>query len=176
MKEKQKVRSSSLANLKVLTIEERGIQEAYLQEKFFDHVTDEIKSVGLFLNFPFEFHTESLIEELKKQGKDIYVPRVEDNAIVFLAYDETTLELSKFGLMEPSLDSKSTKPDLLLVPALAYNEAGFRVGFGGGYYDRYLEDFSGISIGLAYDFQRKEFPVEKFDQPVNYVYFYEEKK
>lgn len=57
--------------------------------------------------------------------------------------------------------------DLVIVPGLLYNRAGYRVGFGGGYYDRFLKDYRGYTISLAFSFQLIDhLPHEEYDIPV----------
>lgn len=79
-----------------------------------------------------------------------------------------------FGLDEP--DVKKTTPvkkdaiDLLIVPGLVFTKKGYRVGFGGGYYDRYLTDFTQPTVSLVHTKQFVEdFPIEPFDIPVQYL-------
>jgi len=58
----------------------------------------------------------------------------------------------------------------LIVPGLVFNEKGYRIGFGGGFYDRFLADYHGKTVSLAFDFQvMKEIPTESFDLPVQII-------
>jgi len=60
--------------------------------------------------------------------------------------------------------------DVLVVPGIGFDEMGRRIGFGKGYYDRVLETFSGMAIGLAYEFQiLKEIPCDPLDRPCHWV-------
>ena len=62
------------------------------------------------------------------------------------------------------------KIDLLIVPIVAYDKNHNRLGYGGGYYDRYLKDYCGNVIGLAFNFQQVEnLPVENFDLPIKII-------
>ncbi len=59
--------------------------------------------------------------------------------------------------------------DLLLVPGLAFNREGYRIGYGGGYYDRFLSSFKGQTVSVILDAQLMKIPVDDFDQPVHKI-------
>ena len=75
------------------------------------------------------------------------------NFMFIESFDE--LEIGKFGILEPKNHLKKvfdfSKPALCVVPGLCFDKNGFRVGYGGGYYDRFLCKFKGLSAGLCYD-------------------------
>ena len=92
----------------------------------------------------------------------------------FVVYTKATpMELSSFGLREPAQDLVAISKgdiDLIIVPGLAYCESGFRVGFGGGYYDRFLTDYEGDTISLVLNEQKiNSFKVDSFDIPINHL-------
>lgn len=79
-----------------------------------------------------------------------------------------------FGTSEPSPDTVRMKPDMVLAPMLAFDRLGYRLGYGGGFYDRTLEDLRAggrvLAIGLAFEVQRMdEVPIEAFDQKLDMV-------
>src|SRR5699024_8900956 len=79
-----------------------------------------------------------------------------------------------FGMEEPVPEKtqkiEKQQIDLMIVPGLIYNESGYRIGFGGGYYDRFLSDFSHATLALLHSDQLvSSFPVEKFDIPVAFL-------
>lgn len=63
--------------------------------------------------------------------------------------------------------------DLIHVPGLVFQSTGYRIGYGGGYYDRYLADFAGKTVSTIYSIQQKEFQPDAFDQAVQEVLVYE---
>ena len=94
----------------------------------------------------------------------------------FVLYEPEKLERNSFGLLEPQGDFTILEPsqiDLIHVPGLAFNTSGYRVGYGGGYYDRYLEHFPGHTISTIYPCQIQNFQPEHYDIPVEEVLIYE---
>jgi len=60
-------------------------------------------------------------------------------------------------------------PSAVIVPMLAFDKNNYRLGYGGGYYDRYLKDYDGLKIGLAFDEQYGELCIESFDMPLDII-------
>ncbi len=104
-----------------------------------------------------EINTRPIIERAFESEKRVAVPKTEGNGhmnFVFIeSFDE--LEIGRFGILEPKNHLKKvfdfSKPALCIVPGLCFDKDGFRVGYGGGYYDRFLCKFKGLSAGLCYD-------------------------
>lgn len=122
-------------------------------------------SYFIYNSFGSEASTKLIIDELLSQQKPIFLPRVEGENIVAVPYGKT--KLGSFGIEEPLGDSVSVLPDLCVIPLLAVNERGYRLGYGGGYYDRYLKDKLTLKVGIGYDFQIADFEEEPFDVPLN---------
>lgn len=90
-----------------------------------------------------------LVEWLKKGNKKIYFPRIHGESLSFDSFHPL---------------------DLIVVPGIAFDKRGYRIGFGKGYYDRFLSDYTGIKVGFAYDFQVLEsIPHESWDIAMNYI-------
>lgn len=105
-----------------------------------------------------EVKTRLLIEQAWKDGKKMAAPRVDGDGIMYYYYIESfeDLEQGSFGIMEPkkSCPLCETEEGLLLMPGVAFDASCHRVGYGGGYYDRYLERHPGlVHIALAFEFQ-----------------------
>ena len=84
------------------------------------------------------------------------------------------LKINKYGIPEP-LSKKITYPDVLLVPLVGYDDKLNRLGYGGGFYDRYISKIEKnkkiIKIGLAYSFQRlKKIPINSHDKKLDYIF------
>ena len=111
-----------------------------------------------------EARTDRLIEELSALGKKVYLPRVEGENIVAVPYGN--LKKGAFGIDEPEGEAYYGAIDVVVVPLLAINSRGFRLGYGKGYYDRFLSANKAFAVGYGYDFQRDEFDEDKWDMPV----------
>ena len=124
-----------------------------------------------------EVDTLGLIYDMFSQGKSVIVPRCMPGAhnlsgIRIHSLDE--LKLSKFGVMEPDYDpAKEVNPDrldMVIVPLLAFDRNGGRIGFGAGYYDSLLSRCNCLSVGFAYAFQEVEYiPIEKHDRKLTII-------
>lgn len=117
--------------------------------------------------------TSRLIGELVKRGKTVGLPRMlPEHRMEVRRYDpDRPLVKVSFGISEPGEDCPLLDRediDLVLVPNLCYDRLGYRLGFGGGYYDRWLEGFSGVKVGLCREaVLREAVPTEAHDAKVD---------
>ena len=111
-------------------------------------------NILMYHSLPDELFTHDFIEKWHAR-KHFFLPRVNGVNLDILPYDRATLRLGSFHIEEP--DGQNTtdisKIDMIVVPAVAYDRKGNRVGRGKGYYDRLLMACKAIKIGMAYDFQ-----------------------
>ena len=104
----------------------------------------EAKSVGIF--YPKEIEI-NLLSLCNLEDKDFFLPRTESNFMEFYKFEgEEFLEKGRFGILEPNLYSEKGLPDLIVVPALCADLRGFRLGWGKGFYDKYLKNYEGKII------------------------------
>ena len=122
-----------------------------------------------------EVDTHELIRVLLKHKKRVVVP-IAEKATKLMKHSElfslSELVGGAYGILEPRMYRPVSASDLqvVVVPALAVDRNGNRLGFGAGFYDRFLQDISLPTIALAYDFQIiKEVPQETTDIPVSFV-------
>ena len=124
-----------------------------------------------------EIDTVPLAKSALLSGKRVAFPVTrEDGRMDFRLVEnpERELEPGRFGIPEPLpscpllVKSREARSTLIVVPALAYDREGYRLGYGKGYYDRYLEDFPIASVGLVYsDFIAERLPRGRFDRAVD---------
>lgn len=106
-----------------------------------------------------EVDTKPLIEGLLAEGKTVLVPIANaDRTLSWsLLWSLSELAAGRFGILEPvPVFGRITQPPvhaLVLVPGIAFSRKGHRIGYGGGYFDRFLQTHEGLKIGLAYDLQ-----------------------
>jgi 5-formyltetrahydrofolate cyclo-ligase len=127
-------------------------------------------SVGAYFALGSEVRTDLIISEAIKLGKIIALPRVEGESISFYRYSDGNLVKGQFGIMEPLPQAKVKAIDLLIVPGIAFDRRGYRLGYGKGYYDKFLSKSPTVSIGLAYSIQLVEnLPHGSHDQRMNAI-------
>ena len=139
------------------------------------------RSVMLYLSFENEIDSAEIVKDCFKDGKRVIVPFC-DNSDMSITPTEikdrnTDLHISKMGYAQPKRELLNpvdvSDIDLIILPGIAFDRKGYRVGFGAGYYDRFLGqvNFSIPTIGLAYDFQIIDsfIEVEAYDIPIDYV-------
>ena len=128
--------------------------------------------IATYLPLPHEFNTILFIKQAQTDGKRILIPKTYRNGrMVFMDYDPNDLELTAFGLWEPRSERvvEQTHIDLIHVPGVAFNKKGYRIGYGGGYYDRYLAEFQGKTVSTIYPCQLTDFQPDNYDIPVQEV-------
>ena len=175
-KVKQILRGQMRQALAELSDQERAWSDGELIQRFLDHPKlDQAQTVMLYYGVGHEIRTEGLIQTLLDQGKTVCLPKclpenqMEARAITSLE----DLAPDRYAIPAP----KDTCPvvereklDLILVPGLCFDSRGSRLGQGGGYYDRYLEDYDGVTIGLCReDFFQVNLPREPLDAWVRFV-------
>lgn len=122
----------------------------------------------------------SLPDEIPTEGflcrwageKSLYLPRVDGDRLEILAYDSCRLATGAFRILEPTGDKicDVSEIDLIIVPAVAFDRNGNRLGRGKGYYDRLLRNAGCKKIGVAYDCQLLDrIPAEPHDVPMDII-------
>ena len=171
---KSELRKQVLQEMKALSQEQKQAIDQALTERLLQHpFYQEAKIIATYLSFPHEFQTQGLIEQALKDGKKVLIPKTYPKGrMEFVVYNPQQLAKTSFGLLEPQGDLEVVEPsqiDLIHVPGLAFTTEGYRIGYGGGYYDRYLEHFAGHTMSTIYPCQVQEFNSEDHDIAVQEV-------
>ena len=136
------------------------------------------KSIKIALYYPSNFELNILkILELKYfLAQDILLPIIEKNNLMkfFMWKKNEVLSVNKFGMLEP-VKTKSKVPDLILIPTLAFDKEKFRLGYGKGFYDRYLNKYLKqnkdiLTVGIAFSFQKHhKLPINHNDVKLDFI-------
>ncbi|EKT55895.1 5-formyltetrahydrofolate cyclo-ligase [Providencia sneebia] len=176
---RQKIRQSIRKMRKELTEIQQQIAAQEIADKAITHPQiTQAQNIALFLSFDGEIDTQPLIDKLWQQGKQVYLPVLHPfnrHNLLFLRYTpETLLVKNRFNIAEPSLDVTQVLPindlDIMLIPLVAFDSEGQRLGMGGGFYDRTLSHWQQKNfypIGLAHECQQVEkLPCAHWDIPL----------
>lgn len=125
----------------------------------------------MYHSLPDEVLTHEFIDRWHTR-KHFYLPRVNGVNLDILPYDRSRLHLGSFNIEEPQGDNTVDIDtiEMIVVPGVAYDRAGNRLGRGRGYYDRLLRDARAVTVGVAYACQMcDDIEPEPFDVPVHYI-------
>ncbi|WP_445490426.1 5-formyltetrahydrofolate cyclo-ligase [Niallia sp. 03133] len=173
--EKNNVREQIKKELLSIKKEEhKRLSQQIAENLYHDSSFKQAKSIGITIsNYP-EVDTNAIIHTCWQLGKSVSVPKClpKTKEMVFRKLESfDQLEKVYSNLFEP-IEQKTeatehNEIDLLVVPGLGFMTNGYRIGFGGGYYDRYLTKYQGMTISLAFQKQlMRNLPMESHDQPV----------
>ena len=134
----------------------------------------EAKTIYGYLPYNQEVRTVPILQQAWADGKRVAVPKVYGDEMKFIYLsDLTQVAVGYAGIPEPMADGPVADDPmaLVLMPGLAFDKEGHRIGYGGGFYDKFLTEEPGhLTVALCYDFQMvKELPTEEFDIPVDLV-------
>ena len=171
---KAELRKQVLQEMKAIPQKQKIAMDLVLTERFLQHpFYQEAKTIATYLSFPHEFQTQGLIDQALRDGKKVLIPKTYPKGRMdFVVYDPQKLVKTSFGLLEPQGELEvveASQIDLIHVPGLAFTTEGCRIGYGGGYYDRYLEHFTGHTLSTIYPCQVQDFITENHDIPVQEV-------
>lgn len=146
---------------------------SYYSNQIIDKITNDInyqnsKIIGIYMPINNEI---DLLDLLKDKSKQFVVPKIEGTEIVFIKIDEKTNYISnQYKILEPTNGNRVNHIDYLITPAVAINK-NFRLGYGGGYYDRYLANHRpNYVVGVIYHFQEVDFEIDIHDQKLDYFF------
>lgn len=132
----------------------------------------EAQHIAGYYAISYEMDLGPSFDLLRKLGKRLYLPRVEERRMLFYdVTDRPALVVSRWGIPEPSSDLPlMTEVDVVLCPGLLFDTQGGRLGYGGGYYDRWLElhpDVLRLGVGFNDQWTDEALPLEEYDRPMH---------
>ena len=139
---------------------------------------NKVDYVGSFMSIRSEISTNQLNKAILDIKKKLAFPSIEKNSETLIFKKTNSLKnfkLGKFNIPEPKNDNKEIIPQLFFVPCLGFDLKGYRIGYGGGFYDKTFEKLNKLNllfytVGFAYDDQKQnELPIEKFDYKLDFV-------
>ena len=176
---KKEFRKKQIVIRKKLFSNINKVFDEYLFEELFKKINFETTNiVSSFISINTEICTSELNNYLLKKNKILCLPTIlkKDYHLVFRNFINNDDLIEGFmKIKEPPINSEIVIPELIFVPCLAFDNFGFRLGYGGGYYDRTFSFLKNnkrkfISVGYAFDGQKvTEVPKDKFDIKLDYV-------
>jgi 5-formyltetrahydrofolate cyclo-ligase len=174
-RDKRRVRNAVRGERDALPLDVREERAERVVRRFLDlPEVRRARTIMLFSSFGSEVPTGSLIERLHSRGVVVALPRIEGAALAPVPYapgDPTTT--TSFGAEEPVADARLVPStiDVVGVPGVAFDREGRRIGYGGGYYDRFLRGLPAFTVGLVFGFQvvDQDLPAGRFDLPVDAI-------
>ena len=171
--------SKSIIRRKVISLRKHNFNKNYKInfEKFFSFlkVKTSLKKIGGYYSSNFEMDDLEILDLLNKKNYKIFLPKIEkNNQMNFYSWSNSEpLLINKYGIPEPA-SKKIVYPDILLIPLVAYDDNLNRLGYGGGFYDRYITKIEEIKkiikVGLAFSYQRvKKVPIDQYDKKLDFI-------
>lgn len=175
--DKKTLRKELLLKRKEIPQEKKAIYDKEISKKIIE--TDFFKKaeqVLVFASTDFEFDTRYIIDYCRLQNKKVFFPLCTDrngNMEFLKVHSENELQLGMYNILEPISACEKyiqEKNDLVIVPCLSADKNKNRIGYGKGYYDRFLKNFKGVSISPCYnEMIYSEIPTDKFDIKINII-------
>ncbi|WP_323704750.1 5-formyltetrahydrofolate cyclo-ligase [Mammaliicoccus sp. Dog046] len=174
MNEKKTLRNNILTKMKELNLNSKHKYDLNLRQQLFNHNKyKQANRVAIVMSMDHEVDTLPIIKQMLKENKKVYVPQTdyEKKNMVF----QRLINLDTISKDEKGIKYINDKTevcddlDLIIVPGVIYRKDGYRIGYGGGYYDKYLSQYEGDTLSLAYKFQVQHFEIEEHDVPVDEI-------
>lgn len=179
--EKAALRKETLVKLKRLAAnpEEKAQYEAATQQRLFaSELWRQAQTVAVYYSLAYEFDMKRIMTRGWEEQKVMLTPKVFPNRIMefHATFPETEVLRTNFGVLEPVADHLflPDEIDLIIVPGVVFSETGYRIGFGGGYYDTFLANYHGVTCSLVFAEQiNNSWEPEAFDRPVQQLFWTE---
>ena len=143
--------------------------------RFFNNNKINFKNIGGYYPYNHEIDDLEILNFFRNKKAKISLPIIkENNQMDFFEWmNNDPLKINKYGIAEP-ISTKKIYPDVIFVPLVGYDDNLNRLGYGGGFYDRYLEKIANIKkvlkIGLGFSYQKlKKVPINKYDKKLDLI-------
>lgn len=169
---KKTLRKDMVAALSSLDEKYKISGEEQLKSKLVEYIEqNDMKSIGIVLSMQHEMNTDDIITWMKQQGIGVYTPvcnygNKEMNFCKFVSFDDVVIDEKNLRIPSDTSDINN-QPDLIIVPGLIFSKEGYRIGYGGGFYDRFLKNYKGLKLSLLFDEQIGKVVTEEHDIPVD---------
>ena len=164
-----------LINLRKINFSDQDISFIQFKKILNKFSIKKYQNIGGYYPINCEIGSLKILEKLEKNKFKISLPITTKNKDMdFYEWSfKKPLKISKQGIPEPYREKK-VFPDVLIVPLVGFDKNKFRLGYGGGFYDRYISKMSKqkkvLTIGFAFSFQElKKVPIDKHDQKLNFI-------
>ncbi len=143
--------------------------------RFVEKKKIKFKTFGVYYPFNYEIDIFNILEILEKKDYLLSLPKVSKNNMMDFFHWSLSdpLKINKYGIPE-TISKKKVYPEVLLVPLVAFDNKLNRLGYGGGYYDRYISKCKSsnkiIKVGIGFSFQKvKSLPIDKYDKKLDFI-------
>lgn len=175
--DKKTLRKELLSKRKEIPQEKKAIYDKEISKKIIEtDVFKKAEQVLVFASTDFEFDTRYIIDYCRLQNKKVFFPLCTDrngNMEFLKVHSENELQLGMYNILEPISACEKYIPyknDLVIVPCLSADKNKNRIGYGKGYYDRFLKNFKGVSISPCYnEMIYSEIPTDEYDIKINII-------
>jgi 5-formyltetrahydrofolate cyclo-ligase len=173
---KNELRDYFAKKRKALSSSEKSILDKKISDRLISmSVFKSSNQILLYASTDEEISTDSIFRYSLEIGKPCFFPKCYDHSkmVFFSVSSPDELICDSFNIKAPKYETDIYTPkpsDIIIVPAMSYDKKGFRLGYGKGFYDRFLPDFMGTKIGLCYyDFISDSLPTGRFDMSVDII-------
>ncbi|WP_300410010.1 5-formyltetrahydrofolate cyclo-ligase [Lagierella sp.] len=179
--DKKTIRKKIISKRDELPFDKKEKMDEQIVKRFKDlKFIEEHENIFSYVSFGSEINVGDILSEILKQKKNLYVPYIdkEDKKMYLCKIEDLSKDLERgyYGIREPKKNLRipinNDIIDLVISPGVAFTKEKYRIGYGGGYYDRFFASLnsSPLVVALAYDFQvLPELPIDSYDIPVDMI-------
>lgn len=174
--QKSEMREKYLAIRSSFPEQQKNAYDKKIHDRLISSITfRHCKDILLYSSVKGEIDTKAIFEKAVSDGKRVAFPCCNPDNTMTFRYINSLSDMSEktFGILEPNDSCEECVPSnfsLMIVPALVFDKSGYRIGYGKGFYDRYMSTFPGVSIGLVYSaLLLGEVPRGRFDRHVDVI-------